>query len=74
MRTKTRSVYRVFITMNGVNYYANRSSSPLPRVAWFPYAQEYPDNFSMAEAREIAEFYCEQKPTVDKLQVDVDED
>ena len=59
--------WRVSIMIGRHRYYANRCSNPLPYVSWHEFSDEYPDHFSDIEANMIADYYNDQKPTIDRV-------
>mgnify|MGYP001587210382 CR=1 FL=1 len=59
--------WRVSILISRHRYYANRCSNPLPYVSWKEFSDEYPDHFSETEANLIADYYNDQKPTIDRV-------
>ena len=72
---KAKAVYRVYIRIGKTLYYAHRHPTidPPNKMRWETREKEYPDHFDKQTAMAIADRYCDQFPTIDKIYIDAKE-
>lgn len=67
--------WRVYIELMYAKYYAHEDPpTPLPRVRWLMKDQEYPEHFTWSMANAIASFYSDQKPTIETVMLNLEEE
>ena len=71
----TMRVYRLYVLIASVRYYANRPEN-FPEdmhMRWSRVEDEYPDHFSPAEANRIRSFYIDQRVLAEKVYLNDEE-